>query len=206
MIRPWRLDAALAALAALWLAMLLLGAGVADGALLTRLYAADQPSLAFAARWLTELGGSPVLIPATVVIALLAWWLRRDWRQPAWYVAMTLSGRLLVELQKVLTMRARPDAHEQLAPITSYAFPSGHAASATMVWLGAALLLARGPARSWAIAVALLLALMVGLTRPMLGVHWPSDVAAGWSLGLFWTLLMVRLSGTPAKDCSPASA
>jgi membrane-associated phospholipid phosphatase len=107
---------------------------------------------------------------------------------------MTLAGRLLVELQKGWTMRARPDPHEQLTPIASYAFPSGHAASATMVWLGAALLLAWGRARPWAIGGAALLAFLVGLTRPMLGVHWPSDVVAGWSLGLFWTLLWVRLT------------
>lgn len=205
-MRPARLAVTLAALATLWLAMLLLGAGPTDRAILDFFYAADRPALALAARWLTELGGSPVLIPSTLVLALLAWRLRGDWRGPVWFVAMTLAGRLLVELQKLWTMRERPDAHEQLAPITSYAFPSGHSASATMVWLGAALLLARGPARPWAVGGAAFVAFSVGLTRPMLGVHWPSDVVAGWSLGLFWTLLLVRLFGTPPKDCSPASA
>ena len=205
-MRPARLAAALAALAALWLAMLLLGAGAADRAVLDFLYAADRPMLALAARWLTELGGSPVLIPATAIVALAAWRIGGDWRAPACYVAMTLAGRLLVELQKVWTMRARPDAHEQLAPIASYAFPSGHAASATMVWLGAAWLIAKGQARPWALGGAALLAFTVGLTRPMLGVHWPSDVVAGWSLGLFWTLLLIRFCETPPKDCSPASA
>lgn len=202
---PARLAVALAGLATLWAAMLLLGAGPVDQALLDRLYAGDT-GLAQGARLLTELGGSPVLIPLSIAAALAAWLLRRDWRAPAWFVVMTSAGRLFVELQKSWTMRLRPDAHEQLAPIASYAFPSGHAANATMVWLGAALLLARGRARPWAIGAALLVALMVGLTRPMLGVHWPSDVIAGWSLGLFWTLLLVRLSGTALKDYSPASA
>jgi len=204
-MRSARLAPALLALAAAWLAMLLLGAGEADRALLGLLYA-DDPRLAQAARLLTELGGSALLLPAMVAIALAAWLLRGDWRPSAWFVAMTLAGRLLVELQKGWTMRLRPDAHEQLAPITSFAFPSGHAANATMVWLGAALLLARGRARPWALAAASVLALAIGLTRPMLGVHWPSDVVAGWSLGLFWTLLLVRLSATRPKDCSPASA
>jgi len=147
-----------------------------------------------------------VLLPVAFAVALIGWLLHRDWRAPTWFVAMSLAGRLLVELQKGWTMRLRPDAHEQLAPIASYAFPSGHAANSTMVWLGAALLLARGPARPWALAAAAMIAIAVGLTRPMLGVHWPSDVVAGWSLGLFWTLLLVRLSAAPPKDCSPASA
>jgi membrane-associated phospholipid phosphatase len=190
---PTRFALSLAALAVLWLAMLLLGAGGTDRALLRQFYA-DHPSLAHAARLLTELGGSPVLLPAAVAAALAGWLLRRDWRAPAWYLGMTLAGRLLVELQKGWTMRLRPDAHEQLAPVTSYAFPSGHAANATMVWLGAAFLLAQGKARPWALAAAAFVAFAVGLTRPMLGVHWPSDIAAGWSLGLFWTLLWVRLA------------
>ena len=191
---PVRFAAALALLAALWLAMLLLGAGMTDSTLLGLLYA-NHPSLAHPARLLTELGGSPALLPAAFAAALTAWFMRRDWRAPGWYLAMTLAGRLLVELQKGWTMRLRPDAHELLAPIASYAFPSGHAANATIVWLGAALLLAQGKARPWAVAGASAVALIVGLTRPVLGVHWPSDVVAGWSFGLFWTLLWVRLSG-----------
>lgn len=193
-MRRVRLPAALIALAALWLAMLLLGAGAADQAVLDFLYAGDRPTIAAAARWVTELGGSPLLLPVTAAVALIAWLLHRDWRMPAWFAAMTLGGRLLVELQKAWTMRLRPDAHEQLAPIASYAFPSGHAANSTMVWLGASLLLARGAARPWALAPPAVIALAVGLSRPMLGVHWPSDVVAGWSLGLLWTLLWLRLS------------
>lgn len=204
-MRSPRLAIALAGLAALWLAMLLLGAGPIDQALLNLLYA-ENPRLAQGARLLTELGGSAVLLPVTVAAALAAGVLRRDWRGPAWFVVMTFAGRLLVELQKSWTMRVRPDAHEQLAPVISYAFPSGHAANSMMVWLGAALLLAQGPARRWWIAGGAVLAVTVGLTRPMLGVHWPSDVVAGWSFGLCWTLLLVRLSAAPPRDCSPASA
>jgi undecaprenyl-diphosphatase len=192
-MRSPRLATALLALAALWLAMLLLGAGEVDRAILASLYVAHRQALAQAALWLTEFGGSPVLIPLSVIVALIAWRLRNDWRAPAWFLAMTLTGRLLVELQKALAMRLRPDTLEQLAPITSYAFPSGHSGNSFMVYLGAALLLARGRRRPWALAAATLFAVAIGLTRPMLGVHWPSDVVAGWSFGLFWTLLWAHL-------------
>lgn len=204
-MRGSRLAIALAALAALWLAMLLLGAGPGDQAVLDLFYAEDA-RLAQAARLLTELGGSAVLVPAVFAIAFAAGFLRRDWRAPAIFVVLAFTGRVFIELQKGWTMRLRPDAHEQLAPIASYAFPSGHSANAMIVWLGAAVLLSWGRGRRWAIVAALLVAVTVGVTRLMLGVHWPSDVVAGWSLGLFWTLLLVRFCGRAATDCSPASA
>lgn len=193
-MRRQRLGPALAALALVYAAMLLLGAGSADQAILGALYVGDRPALTAFARVVTRLGGFTELLPFILAAAIAGWALRRDWRAPACFVAMVLAGRLFVELQKGWVMRLRPDPLEQLAPIQSYAFPSGHSANAVMVWLGAALLVARGPARPWAIAAAALIAVLVGLSRPMLGVHWPSDVLGGWSFGLAWTLILVTLS------------
>lgn len=193
MIRQ-RLGLALAALVPLYAAMLLLGAGTGDRAILDAIYAGSDPALTALARAATRLGGFRELLPVIFIAAIGGFMLRRDWRAPACFVAMALAGRMFVELQKGWTMRLRPDALDQLAPIQSYAFPSGHAANAVMVWLGAAWLLGRGRWRPWALAGAAVLALVVGLTRPMLGVHWPSDVVAGWSFGLAWTLLLFRLS------------
>lgn len=193
-MRPRALGLALAALALLYVAMLLLGAGPVDQAMLNVLYAGGRPALASFAQVVTRLGGFSEMLPFILAAAITGWALRRDWRAPACFVAMALTGRLFVELQKGWIMRLRPDPLEQLAPIQSFAFPSGHSANAVMVWLGAALLVARGPARPWAIAAALLIALLVGLSRPMLGVHWPSDVVAGWSFGLAWTLILAQLA------------
>ena len=189
-----RLGLALAGLTSLYAAMLLLGAGAGDRAILDALYAGSRPALSAFARTATRLGGFNELLPVILAAALGGAVLRRDWRAPACFVAMALAGRLFVELQKGWTMRLRPDALEQLAPIQSYAFPSGHSANAVMVWLGAAWLLSSERWRPWAVAGAALVALLVGLTRLMLGVHWPSDVVAGWSFGLAWTLLLFRLS------------
>lgn len=199
-----RYGSALAALALVYAAMLLLGAGAADQAILGTLYAGNRPALASFAQIITRLGGFNELLPFILAAAITGWALRRSWRAPACFVAMALTGRLFVELQKGWVMRLRPDPLEQLAPIHSYAFPSGHSANAVMVWLGATLLVARGPTRPWAIGAALLIALLVGLSRPMLGVHWPSDVVAGWSFGLAWTLVLARFAtqleaGRPAR-------
>jgi membrane-associated phospholipid phosphatase len=197
---------ALAGLALTWAAMLLFGGMEFDRGLLIVAYAGRDPKVTEAAHWLTELGGFPVVIGATIIGATWLLW-RREWRNALLLVALTLSGRLLVELQKEWTERLRPDANEPLVVVETLAFPSGHAANATLVWLGLALLLPRAErARAFAVWGAVWLALAVGASRVMLGVHWPSDVIAGWSFGLFWTLLILRLAGHNAAEGTAPSA
>lgn len=186
--------------------MLVLGGSDADKAMLLFLYAGGKPNLIDAAKIVTQLGSFPALIAATV-LGMLRLALRRDWLGALLLGAVTLSGRLLIELQKGWTGRLRPEDQDHLVAAQSYAFPSGHAANATIVFLSLALLVpqsARG--RTLAVWTAAIVALVVGVSRPMLGVHWPSDVAGGWAFGLAWTLALLRLSGRPKTDCSPASA
>jgi membrane-associated phospholipid phosphatase len=186
---------AIAGLMLAWGVMLLLGGMELDRGMLLLGHAGDRPELSLAARWLTELGGAAVLLPATALgAALLAW--RRDWRDATLLVAITLSGRLLVELQKAGIGRLRPETSEHLVAVSNLSFPSGHAANSAIVWLSLALLLPRtAKGRAAAIWAAVWLTLAIGVTRVMLGVHWPSDVIGGWSFGLAWTLLLLRLSG-----------
>jgi undecaprenyl-diphosphatase len=194
---------ALAGLLLAWAVMLLFGAMEFDRGLLIFFYAGDKPALAAAAAWATALGGGAVLLAAT---GFGAGWLlyRRAWRDLALLVGITLSGRLLVELQKQMTARIRPDPQGHLVPVETLAFPSGHAANAAMVWLCLALLLPAGPRiRAAAVWGAVWAALAAGTSRVMLGVHWPSDVIGGWAFGLFWTLLLLRLSGHPLGEGTP---
>ena len=96
--------------------------------------------------------------------------------------------------------RPRPDAHLHLIGTRTDSFPSGHAASSLLVWVSLALLIPRESGWRWpALAAAGLASLAAGLSRPMLGVHWPSDVVAGWCFGLFWVLLLHRLAGAPLR-------
>jgi membrane-associated phospholipid phosphatase len=172
---------------------------------LLALYAGGHPDLIDGAKAVTQAGGYAVLVPATL-LGLLRLARRRDWRTCALLLGITLSGRLLVELGKGWIGRLRPEDQEHLVAVQSFAFPSGHAANATIVWLSLALLVpetARG--RRICVVVAAVVALAVGISRPMLGVHWPSDVIGGWAFGLAWTLTLVRLCAAPPKDCSPAS-
>ena len=206
----------LAALVLAWAVMLLFGGMEFDRGLLLFFYAGEAPRLAYAARFVTELGDAAVLLSVTA-IAILILLVRRELRAASLLAVITLSGRLLVELQKDWIGTLRPEDQPHLVAAQSYAFPSGHAANATLVWLCLALLLPSSRrARLFAIWAAVWLALLVGLSRVMLGVHWPSDVIGGWAFGLFWLLAILHLAGhpvveelspseTPAKDCSPAS-
>jgi membrane-associated phospholipid phosphatase len=95
----------------------------------------------------------------------------------------------------------------RLAQVHYQSFPSGHAANSMIVYLGLSLLAADDPEhRRWAVAAALLLTFLIGLSRPMLGVHWPSDVVAGWSFGALWLLLVLAIGERirPARRAASA--
>jgi len=192
------------ALAVAWTVMLLFGGMDLDRGLLDVLYAGDRPpELTLAARVLTELGGHMVLLPLTIAGAgWLAW--RRRFKSAAVLLAISLGGRALVDLQKAQTARLRPVAHEHLVDVQTLSFPSGHAANSTMVYLALAFLLTDTfPRRALAVWGAVWLAILIGASRPVLGVHWPSDVIAGWAFGLFWTLLLLRLTDHDLADGTP---
>ncbi|MGI8611004.1 MAG: phosphatase PAP2 family protein [Sphingomicrobium sp.] len=192
--RPCLAAGAAAALAALWLAMLLLGAGDGDRALLMALYAGDEPWLALAAIGFTYLGNWPTVVVMTVLGA--SWLAYRGKRRAALVLLIaSFSGRLMVILEKAYFARLRPEENLRLAEVHYQSFPSGHAANSMIVYLGIALLAFDDPQhRRWAVAGALLLSFLIGFSRPMLGVHWPSDVVAGWAFGLLWTLLVLAVA------------
>lgn len=192
------MKAMLAALALVWAAMLWLGGDALDRAVLARLYAGDSPGWGRAAQTVTEFGSFPVVMALAAIGALLLI-RRKQVRAALLLLALPLSSGLVVELLKRWIGRLRPhDQEHMLVEVQSFAFPSGHTSNATVVWLTLALLLVRGPrARPIAIAAAAVLAVAIGLSRNMLGVHWPSDVVGGWAFGLFWILLLARLSRVP---------
>ncbi|HEU0097430.1 MAG TPA: phosphatase PAP2 family protein [Allosphingosinicella sp.] len=153
-----------------------------------------------AARLLTHLGDVVVVLPA----ALLAggWLLLRGHRRRAiLLLVIVVSERLLIEAMKNIFDRARPDPLGHQVAVHNLAFPSGHSANAMAGWLAIALLATSPRLRLPAIAFALTIALVTGICRLVLQVHWPSDVVGGWAFGAAWTLLLVRLFGTapPAR-------
>ena len=186
--------AALGALALLWLAMLLLGAGGVDRAVLMALYAGDEPWLALAAIGLTYLGSWWTAVGVTLAAsAWLLWKTKR--REVLLLLTATFSGRVLVILEKQWSARLRPDEHLRLVEVHYLSFPSGHSANAMLVYVGlACLAFDDAKLRRRAVAGALMLTFLIGISRPMLGVHWPSDVIGGWSFGAFWLLLVLTIA------------
>lgn len=153
------------------------------------------PWLTSTMRTVSVLGSTVVLIPLVVVIGLLAHRRGKGWRPLAVLAAAQGGSVVLYDLVKVLVARPRPSIAPLIATATGYSFPSGHAAQAVAVF-GALAYLASGWAARWtnkvAIwAVAAVAALVVGLTRVYLGVHWPSDVIGGWVLGALWLAALV---------------
>ncbi|MFC3503216.1 phosphatase PAP2 family protein [Micromonospora krabiensis] len=149
-------------------------------------YALDHPTWTRGLSvWTEVFGPMPLRVTALVVVI---WLVRRQAHRLALWVAITMTvGGLLGPLLKLLVARNRPDLLDPVARATGYAFPSGHALNAAL-FAGVLLLVflpyAGGPARRAALWTgALLLAGLTGLSRVALGVHWTSDVVAGWLLG-----------------------
>jgi len=192
--RAWALTLAVLALLALWLGMLVFGAGNADRALLAALYGGHRPVVADAARLITTLGDGRLVTILSIGGGLILIQ-RRHPRRAAALVAGTLLGRALVEFQKYEIGRLRPDANPHLVVVHNLSYPSGHSANATLVYLTLALMLVDDPRRRvpW-IAAAMLIASLVGVSRVVLGVHWPSDVAGGWAFGIMWSMMVLWMA------------
>lgn len=191
---------ALIALTGVWLAMLIWGGGPLDRATYEAIYAGGHPALVLVARVFTALGEPTVLIAAGLATAFLLW--RAGHRHLPWIlIGITMIGRLLSEAQKYWIARARPSIEPHLVIVKTSSFPSGHATSSMIFYLTMALALTIGT--RWhrvAAAGAILLSFLIGTSRVMLGVHWPSDVVGGWAFGMLWVLLTLRLAGRLIPD------
>jgi len=152
-----------------------------------------------AAKVVSTLGG---FVSLTVVGVLTAIWLwRRGWRAAlaaAPLISLLLAG-LAAAAAKALFGRDRPPTEVHATTVTLAAFPSGHATDAAAFFLGASLTLAITVARRRSsqvllVGTGIVLAALVGLSRLVLGVHWLSDVVAGWALGSAIAIAVVLTS------------
>jgi undecaprenyl-diphosphatase len=146
----------------------------------------------------TALGSTGVL---TVMVLAIAGFLAmtRKGHAALFVLASVAGGVLISQTMKWAYARPRPDLVPHGAEVFTASFPSGHSMMSAVVYLTLGALLARTEAdravKAYILTVAVLLTVLVGASRVYLGVHWPTDVLAGWALGGLWALvcLMVML-------------
>ena len=146
---------------------------------------------------LTALGDVTTL---TLVVGLVAGGLLivRKIAMAGFLVGASVLGTFAVSLLKSVFDRPRPTVVAHWATFSDTSFPSGHAADSAIVYLTLAALIARSVEsrglRTYVLLVAMALTLLIGSSRLYLGVHWPTDVLAGWILGAGWAFLATTLA------------
>jgi len=164
-------------------------------------------------QWLTQsaidisgLGGTTVLTMLTVFIAGFLIAIRRR-SEALILVATIVSASLAKSVLKAFFERPRPELVPHLAYVSDASFPSGHATLSAVTYLTLGAMLAQTQAttrlRVYILSIAVILVLLIGASRVFLGVHWPSDVLAGWCLGSAWALaswMLVRSLRTQVRD------
>ncbi|MGZ4533363.1 MAG: phosphatase PAP2 family protein [Mycobacteriaceae bacterium] len=181
-----------------------LGAHFAPGelALIARLVQIRNGALTVLAKSLTTVGSLLVLGPLAVLTAL---WCTVRRRGTAVFVVVGAAAGVVAigNVVKLVVHRPRPMTL-QLVEVSTASFPSLHAAQAAAILPAVAIVLtAPGRTRALAVAVAGVLVVGSGLSRVYLGVHYPSDVAAGWVLGLVWLGCMLHIRGTSGERAHP---
>ena len=168
------------------------------------------PELIFeSVRDVTALGGVFLrnLFALVAVVALLFLKLRRE---AFLYAATVITGWLANTGVKLLVGRERPQIVPHLTEAGGESFPSGHSFSAAVVYIGMAIAFAalskNHRVRYTVIGFAMALSAMVAWSRVMLGVHFPSDVTAGWLGGAGWAFLAAALFYAPAKAAADSEA
>ncbi len=158
---------------------------------------------------MSKLGYQFGVVPIDVgLLGFLVW--RRRYRDGLFF-GLSIIGALILNLAaKNYFGRVRPDLWTSIAPEVSFSFPSGHAMASVALGVAVMVLLWTTRWRWWAIAGASLFIVLVGVSRIYLGVHFPSDILAGWSAGTAWVLLMHQVVAghaptPPAGGKAPAN-
>ena len=181
--------------AAVWAAFSGVGPASFDEAALDEAIAERTPTLTTLAVIVTTLGSTVAMAVLAVVVGVWSW--LRGRRADAVLAIGAMAGASLVfRLIKVLLDRSRPPAADRLVAETNESLPSGHATMSTVV-IGTIVVLAWSGSSALARAAMVVAAAVwvgaVGATRVYLGVHWISDVFAGWAVGAAWLAACVTV-------------
>lgn len=169
-----------------------------DEWILRSLRRADDPAVSIGPAWLREpmlditALGSPIVLTLMVIGVIGFMRLQRQFGAIVLTLVATITGKFVMEILKYFMDRDRPTIVPHLRDVTDHSFPSGHAMLSAIVYLTLGILLTqivpgRG-AKLYCLLCAMILTFLVGISRIYLGVHYPTDVLAGWMAGIGWAL------------------
>jgi len=165
--------------------------GYFDNYVREAIHAVAGPALTALMFFITALGSAPVLVPLGICIGVVFIYLR--WKRAVVLFAVTMAGDLILDfILKITFQRLRPEAFFDYPLPSSYSFPSGHSIAALcfygiLAWLVTARLKNNLlKIAVWILAIALIL--LIGISRIYLGVHYPSDVIAGYLTAVVWVV------------------
>lgn len=180
-----------------------------DAPILRYMHQHATPGLDVAMVFISAIGYAYGVVPLAVLIFFVLLAVRRRGNALFWAVAMGGAGALNKGAKQFFG-RARPELWDSVAPEHTYSFPSGHAMGSMALVATLAVLAWPTRWRWWAILGGGAFTLLVGFSRVYLGVHYPSDVVAGWSAALAWVLGVSQIAygrlGKPRPRATPAAA
>ncbi len=168
-----------------------------DTTLLLWLHQFSNPMLDRIMLIITQLG-NPSIVVLVAVVSLALLWLQGYKQEAKVFAIACLGGIILNTGMKLAFSKARPELWHRLITEKSFSFPSGHALGSVVLYGFLAYLLAVGyPKLAWIIYILAVVAIIaIGLSRLYLGVHWPTDIIAGYGIGFLWLrmcILMLQL-------------
>lgn len=158
-----------------------------DEQILLKIHATESPQLTQVAKTLTRFGGfkGGLLLDAGVSLVLL---LYRRWRSLIYFLLTVIGSGFINRTAKEFLHRVRPHLWESAAPQLDFAFPSGHATT-SMTLVAALVILTWGSRWCWLVALSGgSFVITIAWTRLYLGVHFPTDILAGWLVSLAWAI------------------
>lgn len=158
-----------------------------DVPILIAVHSTAQAQLDVIAVTLTQFGRIRIVLPIVCVIALVLL-VQKRWRSLTYLLTTEIGSAIINGTAKEFMHRVRPHLWDSLAPEFSFSFPSGHSMT-SMTLVAALVILTWGSVWCWVILIAgSLFVLGIGWTRLYLGVHFPSDILAGWMVSIAWAI------------------
>ncbi len=165
-----------------------------DKTFLLWLHQFANPNLDNLMLFITNLGNPTTVVIVALVTLFLLWWQR--YREEAKiFVLACLGGLILNSGLKLFFSKPRPKLWHSLISETSFSFPSGHALGSMVLYGFIAYLLAIHYPRFSAIiyVLAVIIIAAIGISRLYLGVHWPTDIIAGYGVGFLWLMICITM-------------